>query len=67
MSAPDGGAGDPGEGEGDRPACVRLPAFDLEAEGLISVIDDRADRAFMPGSGAELRGGIRAGWGRTAL
>ena len=43
MSDPDGESGDLGEGSGDRRACFRLPALDLKAERIVSVIDDRAD------------------------
>ena len=44
----EGGSGDLGEGSGDRRACLRLPALDLKAERIVSVIDDRADLRRVP-------------------
>src|SRR6185503_13650918 len=48
MSDPDGRSGDLGEGSGDRRACLWLPALDLKAERVVSVIDDRADLRRVP-------------------
>ena len=41
-------SGDRGEGLGDRRACLRLPALDLQTERIVSVIDDRADLRRVP-------------------
>ena len=68
MSETDEGQAPSARAWGDRRACLRLPAFDLKAERIVSVVDDRADLCRVPKRHHQLEfartetSGVSPGW-----